>query len=293
MMNKTSMTPQSLVLPVENRCKLNNIADLAIKSLTEELYCAPKPGLVTPFSQGSHQDMNVYTFLKSIRSLKSYFRDMAISGWDQRPFSHLQSLGISAERDMLNATNSINTHRGSIFSLGLLTAAAGSRLKTSAERVSGEEICLIVKHSWGKDLITEPFNSQSHGQKAIRKYKAKGARAEAADGFPILRDLSLPLYRSCIMEGSTQQMASIQTLMTLISEVDDTCLLHRGGQKGLDEARALAKKFIVDGAISQHDWRVRLHCMNSLFVQNNWSPGGSADLLACTLFLNHLETEWV
>ena len=49
------------------------IGRLAIRSLYREPVLAPKPGLVSPTSQGSHRDMNFSTFVRSLQSLRSYF----------------------------------------------------------------------------------------------------------------------------------------------------------------------------------------------------------------------------
>jgi triphosphoribosyl-dephospho-CoA synthase len=85
----------------------------------------PKPGLVCPGDNGSHPDMSAALLWRSLFSLRHYFRAIALAGYQRTPFSELQQLGIAAELRMLRATGGVNAHRGAIFNLGLLAAAAG------------------------------------------------------------------------------------------------------------------------------------------------------------------------
>jgi hypothetical protein len=100
------------------------VARLAVRSLHEELCLYPKPGLVSLVDTGSHDDMDAVTFMRSLFSLRHYFKKICLAGWDNAPFAQLKQLGIAAEAAMLKATRGINTHRGAIFSLGMLCATA-------------------------------------------------------------------------------------------------------------------------------------------------------------------------
>ncbi|EPX55588.1 Triphosphoribosyl-dephospho-CoA synthetase [Cystobacter fuscus DSM 2262] len=82
-----------------------------------ELALHPKPGLVSPLDSGSHDDMDMGTFMRSLFSLRGYFRDIAAAGAGGADFPVLRALGLDAERRMLAATGGINTHRGALFSL--------------------------------------------------------------------------------------------------------------------------------------------------------------------------------
>ena len=101
------------------------VARLAVRSLHDELCLYPKPGLVSLVDNGSHDDMDATTFMRSLFSLRHYFRKICLAGWDDAPFAQLKQLGIAAEAAMLKATRGVNTHRGAIFSLGMLCATAG------------------------------------------------------------------------------------------------------------------------------------------------------------------------
>ena len=117
--------PRPACLPrPQDRAEAARLGRLAIASLHAELALAPKPGLVTPSDAGSHADMDARTFWRSLAALRGYFEAIAQAGLAQAPFDALRRLGLQAEDAMLRATDGINTHRGAIFSLGLLTAAA-------------------------------------------------------------------------------------------------------------------------------------------------------------------------
>ncbi len=262
---------------------------LAVASLHAELVCAPKPGLVTPFDSGSHTDMDATTFMRSLFALRGYFVAMADAGRQGADFAALNRMGRMAEADMLKATGGVNTHRGAIFSLGLLTAAAGALHGAGCGASTGEAVCLEVASRWGRDLSQVILDPASNGQKAVRRYGADGAREQAAEGFPTLRLLALPALRGCQSAGLSWEASLCHTLMVLVAELSDTNLLHRAGPAGLEFARAAAAGFLDDGGAYLPSWRQRLSELAAAFAAQRLSPGGSADLLACSAFLYALE----
>lgn len=265
----------------------HRLGRLAVLALHAELACAPKPGLVTPFDTGSHTDMDAATFVRSLFALRGYFVAIAQAGIDNAPFARLRQLGMDAEVAMLRATGGINTHRGAIFSLGLLTAQA-ARLRVAHGRCpTGEAVCNAVQ-LWRAALQAAPLNPHSNGQRMRAQYRVSGVREQAAAGYPLLREVALPCLRAALHSGATREAALAQTLMQLVAEVDDLNLLHRGGQEGLAYAKAQARAFLADGGIAPPQWRDCLNAIGKQFVARRLSPGGSADLLACAWFL-HLQ----
>jgi triphosphoribosyl-dephospho-CoA synthase len=75
----------------------------------------------------------------------------------------------------------------------------------------------------------------------------------------------------------------------LLAAMDDTNLLHRGGMEGLRAARRAASDFLLAGGVGAADWFSRATAVHHSFVARRLSPGGSADLLAATIFLDLLE----
>ncbi|TFZ46632.1 triphosphoribosyl-dephospho-CoA synthase MdcB [Stenotrophomonas maltophilia] len=257
---------------------------LAVASLHTELACAPKPGLVTPFDSGSHDDMDAGTFLRSLFALRHYFTAVAREGAAGAPFAVLRAHGIAAEAAMLRATGGINTHRGAIFSLGLLVAASAACRRKQGHAPSGAQVCLAVRQ-WNDALAAAPLNADSPGQRARTLHGVAGVREQAAAGYPILRELALPTLRHALGSGLPAHAALCHTLMQLIAQVDDLNLLHRGGADGLRWAQQQAAAFLSCGGAFAPDWHTRLHGIGDAFAARRLSPGGSADLLACAWFL--------
>lgn len=270
---------------------MDRIGRLALRSLHEELALQPKPGLVSPSDNGSHSDMDMACFFRSLFSLRHYFRDVAQAGARTPRFAALRDLGMGAEATMLRATDGVNTHRGAIFNLGLLCAAAGLHaehaLPLTAAAVTGS-----VANRWGADIRASAlFAPDSHGLRVARRHRCGGAREQAARGFPDVVHSALPAYRELRASGleDAERRAAIHALFVLVARLDDSNLLWRGGRFGLDYAQSSAHAFLRAGGGHAPDWEQRARKIHHGFVARRLSPGGSADLLAVTLFLYQLE----
>jgi len=261
---------------------------LCIEALKRELDAWPKPGLVSPVDAGSHRDMNYATFLASLAALDGYFAAVAEAGAAGAAFADLQILGLAAEQRMLAATHGINTHRGAIFNLGLLAAAAGRRQRHAelADWTCGR----IVSHHWGPSILAAGRSAPaSHGVAVSRWFAVGGAREQAAAGFPAVYQQGLPVLRRLQAGGMAMETALIGTLLALMAELPDTNLLWRGGEAGLAYTQAAAQRFNHAGGVRQPDWREHLLDLHRQLVRRNLSPGGSADLLAVSWLAWQLE----
>ncbi|WP_338830859.1 triphosphoribosyl-dephospho-CoA synthase MdcB [Bradyrhizobium sp. 27S5] len=262
------------------------LGHLASSCLKLEVETYPKPGLVSHVDNGAHGDMDAELLRRSAETLKPFFSDLAAAGAEGAGMNRLRAIGVAAERAMLAATRGVNTHRGAIFGLGLLCAAAGYRGALGVRKSLGD----LVSRRWDKDILSGPISLRSHGAVASRRYGAGGARAEAAHGFPSVYDIALPaLHAARKLVLHDEEAVRIQTCMTLIADVTDTNLLHRGGPEGLSFAQASASAFLAAGGIGSAGWRRRAVDIHHAFVARNLSPGGSADLLAMALFVDRLE----
>ena len=267
-----------------------NIDDMAIGALTAELVCYPKPGLVSFRDCGSHADMNAATFVASIASLRGYFHDMADAGYREADFRTLNRIGITAERRMLAATKGINTHRGAVYSLGLLVAGAGS-IAARGERLSAAAVCHQVGALWGAEMLAMNYQCEGTNGALVRKrYGVAGAREQAAAGFPILRQHLFPMLLVSRAAGLDANWAGVQSFLTSLSLLDDSNLLHRGGEEALGFARRRAKEVLQCGGAFTPQGRRAVQLLHSEFVAAWLSPGGSADMLALCYFLYDIET---
>jgi triphosphoribosyl-dephospho-CoA synthase len=263
------------------------IGRLAVRSLHTELALSPKPGLVSPLDSGSHADMDASTFMRSIFSLRSYFGDITSAGASGTSFLQLKSLGIVAEARMLDATGGINTHRGAIFSLGLLAAGA-AWLAHRGLSLSGPRIGQTVARLWGDDIVSatpHPGRSRSHGSVMARRYGAGGARLEAALGFPTLFRIGVPTLHATLKHTGNMRLALVQTLFSLMAALNDTNVLYRGGRPGLRMIKDRARTFLRAGGVYRPDWESHALDVHRQVVCLGLSPGGSADLLAASWFV--------
>lgn len=267
------------------------IADLAERSLVLEIDTYPKPGLVSHVDTGSHADMNAATFARSAAVLRPYFAELADAGARDADMAVLRKIGLRAEHAMLAATGGVNTHRGAIFGVGLLCAAAGRRMAAgTAAPARTMTLGAGVAQRWGTEILGGPRLPDSHGECASRRYGVGGARREAADGFATVYGVGLPALRRARRHmPDDPEAARVDACFALIAVLDDTNLLHRGGQAGLDFARATARAFVACGGIRARDWRARAAAAHRAFVARRLSPGGAADLLAMSVFVDALE----
>ena len=267
------------------------IAARAKTALLAELETWPKPGLVSHVDAGSHRDMDAKTFRASAAAIAPFYGVLARAGADGAPMDRLRAIGRAAEGAMMAATAGVNTHRGAIFGLGLLCAATGAALREAAMPVSAKTLAGIVRRRWAPSILDGPIPLDSHGSAALLRFGAGGAREQAATGFPHAVDVGLPALRlGRTLAPGDGEAARVQAFFALLACLPDTNLLHRGGSAGLLHAQASAATFLADGGVGQRGWRRRAVSVHADFVARNLSPGGCADLLAMTLFLDGLET---
>jgi triphosphoribosyl-dephospho-CoA synthase len=190
---------------------------------------------------------------------------------------------------MLQVTGGVNTHRGAIWTLGLLCAGAAmlGGKEQSAEKISAQ----AARIAQLPDSYTS--NIQTHGQQAHFKYGARGAREEAEGGFRHVVEIGLPMLRKSRRQGVAEEHARLNALVAIITELDDTCLLHRGGVTALSQAKRGARRILDLGGVATDEGFCAMEELGRKLVELQASPGGSADLLAGVLFLDYIESNLV
>ncbi|MDB6000991.1 MAG: triphosphoribosyl-dephospho-CoA synthase MdcB [Rhizobacter sp.] len=260
----------------------------AIVALYEELALHPKPGLVSFIDSGSHRDMHASTFLRSLFALRGYFRQAADLGAAGVAFEPLEALGIAAEARMLRATGGINTHRGAVFTLGLLCASAGALDAAGVDRTT-VALRRTLLASWGQSLTERAKRVRdSNGSRAARQHGLRAAGDEAALGFPTLFEHVLPALRNARAAGADERRARLQALFAAMGTLDDTNLVHRGGIEGLRFAQAAARAYLADGGALHPQGFARARTLHRAFIARRLSPGGAADLLAAACWLDRV-----
>lgn len=273
--------------PEQRRAWCRLLARLAVRSLHQELCLYPKPGLVSPIDNGSHDDMNAATFMRSLFALRHYFVLIAEAGMRQAGFHELRQLGIAAEQRMLRATGGVNTHRGAIFCLGMVCAALaschGRRIALSPAAVRAE-----LLSSWGDALVRHamPGAASSHGLQAAARYAVGGAREEGALGFPAVFEVGLPQLQASLQAGRGDTHARIDALFALMAQVSDTNVYHRGAAEGAAVVKLHGQRFIDAGGTGASGWLDRALDSHAVFTGMRLSPGGAADLLAAACLVH-------
>jgi holo-ACP synthase/triphosphoribosyl-dephospho-CoA synthase len=276
-----------------------SVMQAAVRALLYEVSVTPKPGLVDRANSGAHDDMDFFTMTDSIVALAPHFAAFARTGYEWNGslpelFSKIRSTGVRAEHDMFSATHGINTHKGAIFSLGILCASigylSGHRQKASIDAIletAGTMAADVMKDF--RDIDTG--SAKTHGEKLYAFYGITGIRGEAANGFPNVRRYALPKLKKLLAEGVSLNDAGAVVLLNLLAYVEDTNIITRSDPETGRKVQQMVSRKISENidvaGLLQYAWE-----LDCYFVKNRLSPGGCADLLAISFFLYFWEQGW-
>ena len=265
---------------------------MATKALLYEVSISPKAGLVSRLSNGSHKDMDFYTFIDSALSLNNYFSECFVYGqendfYSPSFFKNLRDLGKKAERDMYEATKGINTHKGTIFSMGIIISVLASYLK-EADKIDLKILSEKIKTMCNPLLeeLENTNNFSTYGEKAFKNHHLTGARGLALSGYDIalLDGINKLKEFTKILDFET---SCILLLFYYISILDDTNIVNRANFETLKEIQILCKNLYEENSksLSKEKIRNEMSKLNDIFIEKNISAGGSADLLILTIFV--------
>ncbi|EOV8088020.1 triphosphoribosyl-dephospho-CoA synthase CitG [Providencia rettgeri] len=272
-------------------------SQLAWHAMLAEVNLTPKPGLVDRHNTGAHKDMALTDFHLSANAIAIHFPRFLQAGAQYKdcPIEQLlpliRPIGIDCEKSMFRATKGVNTHKGSIFSLGLVLTVIG-RLIAQQQFVSPESVSFLVA-SMCKGITNElkqKTENPTAGRRLYQEHGLTGARGEAEGGYSLVIKHSLPYYLQQLTKGKLADIALLDTLILLMSLNDDTNIVNRGGVKGLTWVKQRAKQLLITG-INTDDDLVKVKQFDSECIQLNMSPGGSADLLILTWFFARLPNQ--
>jgi triphosphoribosyl-dephospho-CoA synthase len=263
------------------------LSELAWQSLIAEAELTPKPGLVDGRGSGSHSDLTLDLMRRSADAIAPYFTRMALASAEAQMDANLRAvvagIGREAETAMLHATSGSNAHKGAIWVLGLLVCGASL----------SEGYCPEFVAEAAGDLARLPDRARpqavSHGDVALKRYGATGARGEAYGSFPHVINVGLPALRAARRNGRTERDSRLASLLSIMSRLEDTCVLYRGGAEAQRIVHEGAARVIKVGGPGSPKGDAALIALGQELVSLQVSPGGSADLLAATLFLDALE----
>ena len=274
-----------------NKIELSTlIGQKARWALESEVLLTPKPGLVDGDNTGSHTDLTLELMLTSAQTLESYFSQMALCAFDQ-PTSHslrdeLGRIGREAEAAMMQATGNINTHKGAIWSLGLLSAAAAQDISQMSDtHLCDRAKCIALMDDRQHNYVIEKDD------KVRQQHRISGAKGEAQSGFLSVVNYGLPALWQSRRQGESETVARLNALVALMTVVDDTCVVSRSGISGLAFMKRVAQQILALGGAGIAAGMKRLMAFCDEMVSMNASPGGVADLFAAALFIDALSVD--
>ena len=299
-------------------------------ALLGEVYATPKPGLVDRRDTGAHRDMNYETFLASTEAITPYMVRMFAEGMDatkaeQMPeevFQAIRGIGLEAEQAMYAATAGVNTHKGMIFTMGIVLAAAGilyARADTTSEQLTVDAILDMARQMTARSMA-EDFQKmlghppKTHGERLFQAYGERGIRGQAMEGFPILRDTAVPWLRrfqnictdtelqrdisaqATLRRGLLQDTGSmhaehfenavhVSTLIAIMSVLNDTNVFIRSSYEDMCWLQAESSTILSMGAMFTEEGVRAIEALNMACIEKNISPGGAADILAVAILL--------
>ena len=272
-------------------------ARLSVRALLYEVTTTPKPGLVDRRNSGSHKDMDVFTFMDSATALYPYFEACVRMGRGtaERPasetFEALRPLGCEAEGEMLEATGGVNTHKGAVFSVGIVCAALGRldrALWADAARVLAEVSAMTAGLTEKDFADVTAENAATTGQKLYAEYGITGVRGQVEAGLPAVLNIGLPTLEAGLAKGYDFDRAGGGALLAILAGSTDTNIIARSSRA---RQQALAEELKALLAETPYPDRDALAALDDRFIAENLSPGGSADLLALTYLLHFITTE--
>ena len=256
------------------------LAFTAHHALERELLTTPKPGLVDTNNNGAHTDMDVPLFLKSAAALVPYFKKAVLLGLKDAGMEPLKEAGMIAERAMFSATNGVNTHKGMIYSMGLLLYGMGKALSFSGDAI--RHASALAKTDAQERIERALAAGETNGAKVLKAHGGRGAVGEAADGFFHARYCADRLFAHRDAENP-----GALTLCDVMIILRDTNLLHRGGEEGLIFVQENARRIAL---LPEHERIEALAALDAEMIRRNLSPGGSADMLALGYLLDAWKT---
>jgi len=264
-----------------------HLAELARQALVAEAELTPKPGLVDRRGSGSHDDLSLDLMRQSAAAIAPYFEAMGDSAqsmpFDRGLRTEVAAIGRAAESAMLQVTNGSNAHKGAIWILGLLVTAASRGMDLNPAAIAQDAAFLARLPDRAQPQLL------SHGEMVRARYGAKGARGEAFAGFPHVLHVGLPTLRAERNRSRTETNSRLWALLNIMARLEDTCVLYRGGAEGLAIVQKGASDALLAGGPGSVAGALAMLRLDQELLIRNISPGGAADLLAATLFLDALE----
>jgi len=268
------------------RLPAETLAILPCRPLREEALLTPKPGLVRSTRYGrASRLMDCQCYWRSAMRCTPHSRVLPMRSNDaarRRAARTSRRDRRDGEAAMLAASSGVNTHRGAIWSLGLLIAACASPDCAAAD---AHGICTLADGSHACPIAASA--QSSHGAAMLVRHGARGARAKLMMDFRVYTKSACLLCARRACASATNDWRVLHALLSLNRAGRRYLLLYRGGREALEFAQRGAQEVLALGTATAQGQRALLELDRGL-IWRNASPGGSADLLAATLFVDRI-----
>lgn len=296
-----------VIVPTHVHADLDRLARLVDSALRVEARLTPKPGLVDHRNDGAHSDMTLRTITASADALAPWWVEFALVGArhagsddDASLLADLRAVGRTVEQVMFDATDGINTHKGAVFAFGLLLGCAGVRVG-EGRRIDVsvcDDVARLATAVLVDDLIASDAAPVTAGEHLYRTHGLTGARGQAASGYATAREVGLVAYREAMEILAAQphlalgpmmrDRALLHALLALLAVNADTNLAHRGGVEAMAWVARRAEAILAQGGALNPDYVRLVEAFDDDLIHAHLSPGGTADLLAVTIWLSSL-----
>ncbi|MEV7090677.1 triphosphoribosyl-dephospho-CoA synthase [Streptomyces sp. NPDC093085] len=257
------------------------LARAAAGALVAEAALTPKPGLPdTREADFGALRWSAGALVPGLAAMAAAAR-RAPDGPDRRLRTELGAIGRSTERAMARANAGTALHHGAVWPLGLLVAAAALEPAKEPDELPGVARQIVTFTDPGAPRRPSP------GSAVASRYGAAGARGEARAGFPHVRR-GLAALRRARQEGAREPGARLDALLTVMTTLQDTGLLHTAGPHGLRTVQNGAREVLDAGSTATGPGRSALAAFDTRLREAGLHPRGSAHLLAATLFVDGL-----
>ena len=280
---------------------VEKIGTTALTAMLMEAACTPAPGLVDRDNSGAHHDMDFFTFQQSSAALAPAMFRCAMAGWEHQGKPEdllpiLRRIGEQAEKNMFAVTQGVNTQKGLLFLLGILAAATARILKVTRQKPLAESIveeaARISSGLVSRELANLKLTKDrklTAGERLFLAHGATGIRGEIEAGLPTVIFKGLPCFRESINAGLSLNDALVHALIGIMSQTQDTTILHRHGPDTLDAVKQDSAAILDAGGMMSEKGRRMVFELDGHYSSIGISPGGSADLIAATYFLHRID----
>lgn len=267
------------------------IETLSLQALQEEPAVWPHFGLVSPFDNGSHDDMNYATLTSSAAAIAPYLSQCFTLGYQQALLSDkassgelfllLRDVGIQAETVMLRATKQVNTHKGAIFLLAILLGALGHLMAKQPNRKPSIQSWLKQANALAQPFIAEdlcrvPIGvSQTYGEWAYVRYGIEGVRGVVNQGYQLIRQAFHFVQR---YPRNKQEIACSQMRLFFVAHSEDTNILKRGGFDQYQMVRKAARGALHKGGVYTQQGRTEIMRLEQHMQQGGLSAAAAGDM---------------